>query len=186
MSNRQQEYLKNEYFLWLLSIIEYRRINTRMYGRLLSYLFNREFTWVVSHDSNRALDAINLRYEFLNDYGDFDPEVTTSLDDKPCSVLEVLVKLAIDWEHEITYDFHKGDRSNRWFWVMVDNLGLLEYPDSHFDEDIVDEIVSVWLDRRFEKNGIGSPFPVKSGIRDQRGIEIWLQLQDFVLENAEI
>jgi len=170
----------SEYFSWLLQFIEYYRVNLNRYMRLLVYLFDREFTWVIPNDSNRAYDAMELRFDFLNG------EECEEIDKRPCSVLEVLIRLSMDWEHEITYDFHKGDRSNVWFWVMIDNLGLLDYPDTNFDEDIVDEIVSVWLDRRFEKNGIGSPFPVKSGIRDESGIEIWLQLQDFVLENVKI
>ncbi len=168
----------NEYFLWLLNLVNTSYINEEKYSKLLWYLFNREFTWVIPNDENRAIDAIELRYEFSSTYG-------LAVNDGPCSVLEVLIRLANDWEHELTYDFHKGDRTSKWFWIMLDNLGLLDYPDWSFEEDIVDEIVSIWLDRRFEKNGIGSVFPVKSGIRDQRSVEIWLQLQDYVLENVK-
>ena len=101
-------------------------------------------------------------------------------------VLEMLLALARDWEHEITYDFHLGDRSPQWFWTMVGNLGLLNYPDYEFNLNEVEEIVDVWITRKFSKSGDGSIFPVKNWGSDQRKLEIWLQLQNFVMENVDI
>ena len=180
MSDRNSMSVTNEYFSWLLDSIETSYIDTREYSKLLFYLFDKEFVWLIPNDSNRALDAMELRYEFLK--GGSDPE----LDSRPCSVLEVLVRLSIDWEHEITYDFKKGDRSSKWFWVMLNNLGLLEYTDFEFDLGCVDEIVEIWLNRSYQKNGKGGIFPVKNGNVDQTKVEIWLQLQNFVLENVKI
>lgn len=165
------------YFLWLLELIKIRDVNTDEYSMLLEQLFNTEFTWTIAHDSNRATDGLNLRYEFARTYNG---------GGAPCSVLEVLIALARNWEHEITYDFKLGDRSALWFWVMLENLGLLDYTNDAYDEEIIGEKLVIWLKRKFTRNGYGSPFPVKSGGRDQRTIEMWLQLQDFVLENVEI
>ena len=179
MSDRNDN-VTYEYFAWLLNFIDNSYVNIRQYNALLLYLFDKEFIWMIPNDSNRALDAMELRFEFLNGYQN------EELDLRPCSVLEVLIRLAIDWEHEITYDFHKGDRSSKWFWTMVGNLGLLEYTDDEFDIEMVDNIVENWLNRSYQKNGEGGIFPIKNGNVDQTKVEIWLQLQNFVLENVKI
>lgn len=177
MSNRQ-------YFEWLLDKTRCRYVNTNDYSRLLEYLFNYEFTWLIPFDSNRADNGISLRYEFESETG-----FIGRTDDEPCSDLEMLIALARDWEHEITYDFHKGDRSPQWFWTMINNLGLLEYPNWRISPgvmDEIDEILDVWHTRKFSETGIGSPFPVKNWYGDQKTVEIWMQLQNYVIENIEI
>ena len=138
---------KRQYFEWLLDKTRCHFVNTDNYTYLLEYLFDYPFTWVIPFDSNRAENGIGLRYEFQTECG-----LMSGKDDEPCSVLEVLIALAHDWEHEITYDFHKGDRSPRWFWTMINNLGLLEYPNWKFSPGIMDEIeeiLDVWLTRKF-------------------------------------
>lgn len=177
MSNRQ-------YFEWLLDKTRCRYVNTDDYSRLLEYLFNYEFTWSIPFDSNRADNGIGLRYEFESETG-----FMGRTDDEPCSDLEMLIALARDWEHEITYDFHKGDRSAQWFWTMIDNLGLLEYPNWSISPGVmeeIDEILDVWHTRKFSETGMGSPFPVKNWYGDQKTVEIWMQLQNYVIENIEI
>lgn len=170
-------YNDNSYFLWLLNRIDDGSGRVGEYEELLWYLYNREFTWVIEHDANRAAYGLDLRYEFSPSYYD---------GEKPCSVLEMLVALAYCWEHEITYDYRLGDRSAVWFWLMLENLGLLDvYGDPSFDQEI-EEIVNIWLKREFSHTGFGSPFPLLIPHRDQRKIEIWLQVQDFVLENVKI
>ena len=157
------------YFLWLLQQVEWYEIDTYEYKDLLWDLFNMEFTWVIDRDANRASKGLGLRYEFNR----------TFKYNKPCSVLEMLIALSRDWEHELTYDFQKGDRSSLWFWVMLENLDIL-------DAYHVEDIVHSWLVRDFDYNGVGSPFPLKKAHRDQRNLEIWLQVNDFVMENVEI
>ncbi len=69
---------------------------------------------------------------------------------------------------------------------MIKNLGLLEMTNFEFEPDICVLILRDWLERKFDRDGCGSPFPVKHGRGDQRKVEIWLQLQQFVMENFEI
>lgn len=167
----------NSYFLWLLDRIDDGSGRVEEYDELLWYLYNYDFTWIIEHDANRAAYGLDLRYEFSPGYYE---------GNKPCSVLEMLVALAHGWEHEITYDFHLGDRSAQWFWLMLDNLGLLDVPGDPSFSPTFGKIIGTWLGRQFEFNGFGSPFPLKNPSRDQRKIEIWLQLQDYVIENVEI
>lgn len=162
--------LNEHYFLWLLQQVEWYEIDAYDYKDLLFKLHNITFTWLIGFDSNRAAKGISLRYEWNRSFDG---------NNEPCSVLEMLIALARDWEHELTYDFKKGDRSAMWFWVMIENLGLL-------DGGEIEEKVSVWLNREFDKSGNGSPFPLKRPHRDQRKIQIWFQVNDFVMENVEI
>lgn len=180
MRNKQ---LLNEYYLWLLGIVDGCGYSVDDYHEMLWQLFDTDFTWIIAMDENRALDGLNLRYEYHHVYGG---EIDREIEEKAVSVLEVLIALAINWEHEITYDGRIGDRSAVWFWWMLRNLGLTEQPDWAYDPDFVGDTVEIWLSRQFSKTGDGSPFPVKTGGRDQRKVEIWFQLQQFVLENVEI
>ena len=179
---RRSERLLNEYYLWLLGKVDCTDYDVEEYSELLYQLFNTDFTWTIQIDSNRASDGLNLRYEYVHVAGGAPCYL---MDEKNVSVLEVLIALAINWEHEITYDFRLGDRSAIWFWLMIDNLGLTYMDDTRYDPDFVGETLTIWMTREFDKNGNGSPFPVKSGRIDQRKEEIWLQLQQFVLENVD-
>ena len=177
------EQLLNEYYLWLLGKIDGYGYSVDDYTELTWQLFETDFKWTIKNDSNRASDGLNLRYEYVHvDGGQYCSEFEL----KKASVLEVLIALAINWEHEITYDSRIGDRSALWFWTMIKNLGLIEMPDWAYDPDFVSDTVDIWLDRQFGKTGEGSPFPVKFGEHDQRKVEIWFQLQQFVFENVEI
>lgn len=174
------------YFLWLLQKVEWYEIDAYEYKELLWLLFTYDFTWTIENDANRAAKGINLRYEYLQ-RGDYSK--------RPCSVLEMLIALAHDWEHEITYDFQKGDRSALWFWVMLENLGLLDPPVFHqksgeppenlVNHQIFGEIIGGWLGREFREDGVGSPFPLKFPPDNQKKVEIWQQLQSYVIENVE-
>lgn len=172
----------DDYRDWLISQVADR--SHRDYISVLSHLFEREFTWILPMDENRATDGIGLRYEWLTFVGDSDFEELESVFGRtPCSVLEFLIALSVNWEHEITYDFKKGDRSVEWFWLMLSNLGLLDYPDYDYNKEDVDEIVDIFLERSYEKNGEGGIFPLKTSTIDQTKCEIWIQLQNYLLEN---
>lgn len=179
----RNEQLLNAYYLWLLDSIDGTSVHVEDYMELTLQLFDTDFFWRIENDANRASDGLNLRYEYVNVYGG---EYCPEFDEKNVSVLEVLIALAVNWEHEITYDFRLGDRSAIWFWDMIRNLGLLKMTNWAYDPDFVGETLTIWMDRQFDKNGNGSPFLVKEDDRDQRKLEIWLQLQQYVLENVEI
>ena len=179
----QDKQLLNEYYLWLLEIVDNDIYHVEDYDEMLWQLFDTDFHWVIENDANRASNGLDLRYEYEHVYGGGLP---LDMENKEASVLEVLIALAINWEHEITYDFRIGDRSAVWFWTMIGNLGLLEMPNWAYDPDFVGDTLEIWMNREFQIDGSGSPFPVKFGNEDQRKVEIWLQLQQFVLENVEI
>lgn len=171
--------LNNEYFEWLCSIICNNRYSKRLsYRKLLVYLHNTEFIFSIPKDENRAEDGIDLRYRFaLSNYGyDHDVDYILHLLHGPCSVLEMMLALAIRCEENIMDDPNIGDRTGQWFWDMVGNLGLGSMSDDRFDSVAVRNILYTFLNREYEPNGKGGLFTIRRCDRDLRTVEIWHQL----------
>jgi hypothetical protein len=127
----------------------------------------------VPHDENRAADGIALRYRYCSNYGYEDLDYYL---DGPCSVLEMMVALAIRCEETIMDDPDIGDRTGQWFWGMLVNMGLGAMDDSKYDRRVVDIAVDTLLDRTYEPDGKGGLFTVKHCDQDLRTVEIWYQL----------
>lgn len=166
-----------EYFEWLLYKIRFYEEDKLDYRLLMRKLYSMEFVWSVDNDCNRAADGMALRDEFC------DEEMGCWYDfRKPCSVLEMLIALAIICENNIMGE-PDNERPSRWFWIMIDNLGLSICTDDIYDEGYVEQQVDKWLDRDYSRNGKGGLFPVKRSKEDQRKVEIWYQMQAFLNEN---
>lgn len=171
---RIEDRLRSDYFEWMYDIMcdgWFARSVT--YRKLFTFLHDTEFTYFVPHDENRADDGIALRYRYclLNDCEDLEYYL-----DGPCSVLEMMVALAIRCEERIMCDPDKGDRTAQWFWSMVSSLGLSGMTDHNFDERLVYDVISRFLDRDYSPNGKGGLFTIRRWDRDARDAEIWHQL----------
>lgn len=171
-----QDALINEYFEWMYHLVcKNRYTKRRSYRKLLSRLHDIEFIYIIGMDSNRAEDGINLKYRFGYENGYEDFMISACLDNKSCSVLEMLVALAIRCEEHIMEDSDIGDRTGEWFWIMIENLGLRSMNDARFDRGYVDETIDIFLNREYKRNGEGGLFIVDSQ-RDLRYVEIWYQM----------
>jgi len=128
-------------------------------------------------DRNRANDGIDLRYRFIlaHGYEDVYDDVMDYLGG-PCTVLEMMIALAITCEEDIMDDPAMGNRTGQWFWGMIVNLGLGSMIDDRFDKRFVDDTIKRLLDREYEPDGRGGLFTVKYCDRDLRTVEIWYQL----------
>lgn len=170
--------INDEYFEWLCELVDLRRFSKSVsYRKLLVHLHNIEFTWFVPHDDNRADDGIQLRRRFALDRDDMSlPRYILG----PCSVLEMMVALAIRCEETIMDDAAMGDRTGQWFWGMVHNLGLSPMTDAKFDRDFVDEAIARLLNREYEPDGRGGLFTVRHCDYDLRTVEIWCQLSWYL------
>lgn len=166
--------VNNEYFEWLCDIVCGHRYPSQIsYRKLLMSLHNKEFRYTILRDENRAEDGIDLRHRFECD-SDYDD--ATSYLQGPCSVLEMMIGLAIHCEEDTMDDPSIGDRTAQWFWGMVVNLGLGSMNDNRFDRDTVEDILERFLDREYEPNGKGGLFTIRGCDRDLRTVEIWHQL----------
>lgn len=164
----------NDYFEWLWNFTKCRGHSQNR--KIITLLHNIEFRYSIPMDANREEDGIDLRYRFITEVGipKNYQEVYGYLDG-PCSVLEMMIALAIRCEESIMDDPDIGDRTSEWFWLMMKNLGLDYMSDRKFDRGIAEEKISIFLDRKYKRNGEGGLFVV-NGRRDLRKVEIWYQM----------
>lgn len=180
--------LLSKYFQWMCSLICGDDYDTRFkYKKLLNRLHDIEFYYIIPMDENRLQDGIDLRYRFGYDcrYTDADIQEYLDLDNKSCSVLEMMVSLALACEEHIMDDPNVGDRTGVWFWGMIDNLGLLDMTNDNFDPDIVDSVIVDFLNRNYEPNGEGGLFTLKQSRYDLRNVDIWYQMMWYLTENFD-
>lgn len=169
-----EDIVVSDYFHWMYHLVSGDRYPEGLsFKKLLMHLHDTEFTYLIPRDENRAHDGIDLRrrYELITEcYG-----VAEYLEG-PCSVLEMMVALAIRCEENIMDDPSVGDRTGQWFWGMIVNLGLGSMNDHMYDERFVEESLMRFLNRDYEPDGKGGLFTVRDHRRDLRTVEIWYQL----------
>lgn len=170
----------NEYFNWMCQLVsDKQHIGDCSYRKLLSKLHNIPFTYTIDMDGNRAADGIDLRYRFGYERNYEDYIIASYLDDKPCSVLEMIVALALRCE-TIMEDPDYGDRTGEWFWGMIESLGLESMDDTSFNRDYVDDVIDIFLSRDYGRDGRGGLFTIKHPKRDLRTVEIWYQMNWYL------
>ena len=171
--------LGKEYFDWLCYLVNADGYSIgRTFEKLLCRLHETEFYYLISMDANRAGDGINMRYHFKCDQGL--PSTIDILQGQTCSVLEMMVGLAVRCENQIMFDPEYGDRTSLWFWNMIHSLGLSDMDDDHFDSDYVDAVLFRFLERDYEPNGKGGLFTVDRPGYDLRDFEIWYQMNWYL------
>lgn len=169
--------LNNLYFEWMYQLVDGKGYSEgRSYRKLFKHLHKTEFTFSIPMDSNRAEDGVDLRYRFAYEKSYDSRIIATYLDDRPCSILEMMVALSLRCEEHIMDDPDIGNRTGQWFWAMIRNLGLDSMDDSNFDAAYVDDIIDRFLEREYSPNGDGGLFTVKNRSYDLREIEIWYQM----------
>lgn len=174
MSTLLNNRVKDDYFNWLYDrVCKGRAHNDVSYIKLFTLLHDIEFTFSIRHDNNRARDGINLRYRYAME---IDDDRVLDILDKPCSVLEMMVALAIRCEEDIMVDTRYGDRTGQWFWGMINSLGIGNMIDVKFNEELVSEIIFRFLDRDYCPDGRGGLFYIPGCEDDLRDVEIWTQL----------
>lgn len=137
------------------------------YAKLVSQLHNTVFIFSIPMDKNREMDGIYLRNGLWD------------VDDRPCSVLEMLVGLSQRMNGYLGWN--GNDQSGKLFWEMLDNLGLSKFTDDHYSKKDVNLILNRWMGRRFEPDGTGGIFPIYNTERDQRRIEFWSQMNEYMM-----
>lgn len=164
--NNEQAYIN-----WLCDIVcKDLFAKSISYNRLLTYLSHREFTIIIPNDINRAEDGADLRFRYEMITGD---QVDRN---SPCSMLEMMIALAIRCEETIMDNPSYGDRTAQWFWGMIRTMGLHTMTDDIFDIEYVDMVIERFLNRDYAPNGEGGLFKINNCKYDLRQIEIWHQL----------
>lgn len=170
---------EERYLNWLYGQVAPLRTrpSTRTFWGLFRQLNATIFVAIVPHDENRIADAMDLRYEFLAENEDEQGNLDWMR--FPCSMLELLIILARQLAFEM------DDDVKVWFWHLIEVLELEEFNDRVYDEQ-AEEIVGRTLDRviwrTYDANGHGGLFPLRHPGHDQRKVELWYQLNAYLLE----
>lgn len=174
--------VKTQYLDFLLNIIQGDRDYCTL---LLKHLHRIEFYSIVPNDDNRGEDGKKLRTIFERETGH---KALSLCLNGPCSILEMLIGLAFRISNEL--EGGKNERSvEDCFWMMVDNLNLTWVDNfAYFQDggnDAIGENIEKFLDRKYDRNGNGGLFPLKKSKKDQRTVEIWYQMAEYLLENFD-
>lgn len=129
--------------------------NADYYEHLLRGLYSREFYSPLELDSNRASWGIWLRRRYMTN--------NEAAMIGPCSVFEMMIALAEQIDEHI--ELSNEERIQRYFWMMVENLGLLGLTDFAWGPNMESEFnnkIDILLDRKYGDDGVGSLFPLQS------------------------
>lgn len=169
--------LDDLYLQWLYSQVSSLKLKSpsRTYWNLARQLYSKEFVWFVPNDDNRVEDGRDLRYEFIDDQQieSVDPEWM----DLGCSMLELLIGLSR------RLSFETEGESRDWFWKLLENLHIHTCTDDGpYPREIVDDILDTVIWRTYDRTGRGGLFPLKNARKDQRNVELWYQLNEYLLQ----
>lgn len=174
--------ISTEYFNWMYDLVIDDRYSRTRYKKLLRHLHSREFVPLLEMDLNRLEDGTDLRYRFGRERGYSIHEIEEYLDQDPCSVLEMMIALAIRCEEQIMEDDSQGNRTGIWFWNMIVSLNLGRMDDENYSEGKVDFIIDRFLERQYEPDGRGGLFTINNRYIDMRSIDIWYQMSYYLDE----
>lgn len=137
---------------------------------LFRQLMTIEFRWTVQLDANLLPCVRKFREKMGRDYDGPKGRPT---------VLEILATLAVECEDKIMHNDDFGNRTCQWFWMMLYNLGVNIYDDTHYTDrtaEEIDEKVNFFLDRCYNYHGDGSIFNCNNPYYDMRSAPLWEQL----------
>lgn len=165
----------NTYIHWVLKDkLGLNEKERRDNAHIVLTLTNVEFVWRHPMDENRALDGLGLRDDFEYETGEY-LDKSSGLPPN-CSMFEMLAALAIRCENQLMRNSLLGDRTSKWFFEFLDNLGIL-------DCDERDRIVEACEEFM---NGKKEMFPLKHKGIKQKNEQIWKQLMAYLNENYTI
>lgn len=174
-------HIEEEYFEWMFDIVCKGVYDYEVsFRKLLGYLHRIEFTYRIRGDADRAFDGKALRHRFAMMHEDYDYDFVMDLLHGPCSVLEMILALAIRCEEGIMHDPKYGDRTIQWFWKMITTMGLGGMTDDNYDARHVEKTVANFLDRKYDPDGCGGLFNIKNTDHDLRKVDIWKQMMWYL------
>jgi hypothetical protein len=183
MTKTTKRKIKDEYFYWLFHQIEERK-NPEMEDFICD-LHSILFYSIIPNDDNRVEDGLQLRNNFIYE----NPVTTETSLYVTCTVLEMLVALAQRMDFILGGSVPESCPA-KWFWLFINNLKLQKYNDKDEDAErkrkVNKIILKKLIDRKYQPNGIGSLFPLDNPVHDQREVEIWYQMMDYISEKYDI
>lgn len=170
------ENVYHDYFDWLCEKVSPSNCHFQ-HRELLSILNDIDFIIPVGmpniiNDDNRASNGENLRWHYVCDGGS--REILEL--DKPCSVLELLIAISNEFE-SITDDYYERYNASYWFWMMIENLDLMDMIDGYLDLDKIYENIETFMFRRYDEDGSnGGIIVIPRCHKDLTNMELWNQM----------
>lgn len=170
------EPIEEVYFNWLYDKVASVAVPTPSltFYTLMQALHTTEFVWTIQGDDNRAEDGIELRRKF------FRATFTEREEDWlhiPCSVFEMLIAFSD------RCSFQTGRSERDWFWIFLEHLDLDQMSDARSSvTEIAYERLYNFVWRLYSPEGVGGLFPLRHPKKDQRKVEIWYQLFEYLDE----
>lgn len=171
--------LDEDYMVWLYSQVGSVKLRnkSKSHWSLIRQLYKKEFVWIIPNDDNRVEDGRDLRHEFLETCGIYGAEPEWM--GIGCSMLEMLIGLS----RRLSFEAEGEPRV--WFWHLIEMLDLEQYTDRMYNEVAekrIDETLDRVIFRNYAPDGSGGLFPLNRPNEDQREVEIWYQLNAYLLE----
>lgn len=184
--------IETSYFQWLCEMVHADSME-KSYYILCNILFHCPFVAKNPRDINRQIDGTQLRQDYI---AEIEMLYNTEIDNASifieniCSVFEMVIALAKRMNDELMTENTKEDKTYKYFWEIIDNLGLTDCDDSRIDNGNAYPKISTCLEnlnnRKYKKDGSGGMFPLKCPEKDQRKVEIWYQMQAYINEKYKI
>lgn len=158
---------------------------------LFASLDDVEFKAYVPMDDNRISDALEMREQW---YGD-NRRLAEAMSRQPVTLLEILVELCLYLAYareNLVYD----SSAERWFYELLGNVGI----DERTPRWRVIQIGRRIVERDYEPDGEGGFFPCpefsgfydvddpvgQARTNDMRKVELWMQLNEYLVERYHV
>lgn len=153
-----------------------RRGRDRTYWALIRQMYSTEFTWRMTKDRSRADDGKAIRWEFVEAAGL--PKVEANWLYRPCTFLEMMIAVAR------RLSTLTSENAAWWFSQLLFNTSFSVFNDEHYDgqSETIAGMMDTIIWRRYTPNGEGGLFPLRNPAEDQRNVEIWYQLNAWLIE----
>lgn len=174
--------LVDDYYSWLVSMVNGDdEFNCDDYTYILGKLFSERFYWTMDRDENRSMDGLDLRETFCNRTCLGLDEYYILMESMPeyCTILEMMVALAMRIEDDIMADPEYGDRTSKWFWTMMKNSRLADLDDASYEDEDANEVIFCLLNRQYLRDGFGGFFCTTNRSINMRNVEIWYQMNYY-------
>lgn len=172
---RRGEEIEEAYYDWLTDMISGYKGHM---SKLLRQLYMTPFRVTMLMDENRVGDGLTLRYRYAIHANLSNAAREMLKDIRPCSILEVMLGLALRFEEEYVVppdgDILTGVSST--FNYMIRSLCLIDFDDAHYQPEIVQKILVRFMDRTNWPDGRGGLFYIPDAQEDMRQLELWDQL----------
>lgn len=178
------------YFEWLKNTVD-PFVGRGTHECFFNALHSMAYVPIMELDRNREMDGLGLRDVYIRGYG-IDSSDSDLVVDSPCSVLEFLVSLAnkMDYIYSPTETRHLSAL----FWEIMGNIGL-DYSsttdsdaqkDPSMFHDRIQSAIDMVQNRTYQPDGTGNLFPLKNPKEDQRNVEVWYQMNQYLIEKMGI